>query len=828
MNSKNLQPFSFKKDPNNDFQDNLELYKIYPLMNYRVNQNFIDNNGEEYELDELIEILESHDKGYHNRINPNSNYKFFGDCDNYKKSFEDFSIILVNFLKKNYRLVLDTSDICFTENKSKRGSYHYVIPKYYANCKKIKEIHENLLKENKTEFIYNGNNKTQKVIDTTIYSNHWFRCPNQSKEGKIETKHIIKKGQMRDFIIENIKKDSICLDYIKFINRYEDEPIKEIKIKKSKKNENHQQKNISEKEQSYEKFKDWTIIYKFFDECYKKERFELYEYWTNVGMAIKNRYGKDGFELFKYFSNKATNPDNEQQLIKKYDSFQEVLQNPITIKIIYYYAKEDNKEKFIEIIKMESYFKDFNLTSTDVANYIKLLKPNYFVWKEQVLYCFNGKYWEKNDLLMRIYISTELYDFLKDMLATCFWNNHLFEKHKRLLENLKKLSFKKEIVETTREYLTNNEIEFDNKYYLFGFKNIVYDLREHNFREYKYDDFVSTTTGYDWIEPNTKQIDKMTNLISKIFPIENERNLFLEILSSGLEGRSIEKCIIFNGNGRNGKGLLNDIFLKSLGEYGLIANNAILFEKNKTGSNPEKNNLHKKRYVVFREPSASSKLENSVVKELTGGGKFSARGHHETSTEKKLHMTMIIECNKRPLFAEEPQRAEIERLIDLYFRSTFTDNLQELDDNKNIYKANVKYKTDDFQELHKHALIKIIFSNYKKYATNNFIFDIPDSIRQRTNSYLEMSCNILGWINEQYEKTDNKKDIIKLKDVFYNFKESEYYFNLSKSQKRLYNYQYFIKQFSENIFFAKYYQEKYNIFSNVLTFYIKKEFFDEI
>lgn len=814
---------------NNEINNDTKLYKIYSLSNYNINQIFIDTKGQEYELEEIIEILNSQDKGYHSRINPNENYKFFGDCDNYKKSFNDFSHILINFFKNGYGLTIKKSDISFTENKSKKGSYHYVIPKYYASCKKIKEMHMNLLKENESEFIYKGENKIEKVVDTTIYSNHWFRCPNQSKESKKNTKHLIVNGDMKDFILEYIESKSICLDNISYIN---DKKID----KKGIKNKNSTKKIFDVKnsieiiklqiddDKSNKKLQfianvEWDIIYKFFDQCYKKERFETYENWLNVGLGIKNRYGAHGFELFQYFSNKAMNPDSEEKLRKKYDSFKDNIDNPITIKTIFYYAKEDNKDKFTEIIKRDSCFKDFYLTSTDVAKYIKMLKPNYFVWKNNVLYCYNGKYWEKNDTLLKIYISNELYDFLKEILITCFWGNNLFEKYKNSLENLKKLQFKKEVVETTKEYLTNNNIEFDNKYYLFGFENLVYDLKEHKFREYKYDDFISTTTGYDWIEPDKKCIDKMHFLLQRIFPLEDERQLFLQILASGLEGRACERLILYDGNGRNGKGLINDIYLRGLGSYGFIANSAILFEKNKTGSNPEKNNLHKKRYVVFREPPKDSKLENSVIKELTGGGKFSARGHHENSTEKVLHITMVIECNARPLFAEDPKKAEVDRLIDIHFRSTFTNILSEVDETKYIYAANVEYKTDEFIEAHKMSLLKIIFDSYKKYSNNNFIFDIPQTIRDRTNSYLEMSCNILSWINDKYEKTKLKTDFVKLKDVYNKFKESDYFYNLSKNQKRTYNKNYFIKEISENIFFRGHYQEKYNIYTNVLTNY---------
>lgn len=54
----------------------------------------------------------------------------------------------------------------------------------------------------------------------------------------------------------------------------------------------------------------------------------------------------------------------------------------------------------------------------------------------------------------------------------------------------------------------NNTIVFDNKYWLYGFNNIVYDLKIHNFRNYKFDDYVSITTNYDWRDNTNKESKK--------------------------------------------------------------------------------------------------------------------------------------------------------------------------------------------------------------------------------------------------------------------------------------------------------------------------------
>jgi len=484
---------------------------------------------------------------------------------------------------------------------------------------------------------------------------------------------------------------------------------------------------------------------------------------------------------------------------------------------------QGNRDKFKDIISRS----ELELGQTDICNFIKLLEGHNFIYKvvgdNYILYCFNGKYWNTDNILLRKFISGELYDFFKFILQEVYWNSKDFVSLKSKIERLKCVSFKKDIEETYKEYGTNNSINFDEKWYLFGFNNVVYDLEEGNFREYRYDDYISTTCGYDWREPTINELKEVNDLIISIMHIKDERDLFLQIMCTALDGKCLEKFVIFNGGGGNGKGVIDDLLLKALGNYGLIGNNGILFETSKTGSNPEKSNIHKKRLVIFREPSERNKFENSVIKELTGGGTFSARSHHEKTTIKELNLTMIVECNKRPLFAEEPQDAETRRIIDIFFRSTFTTDKTNVDNSNNIFLANPYFKTVEFQDNHKYALMKILFDQYKIYKKNNYIFNVPQSIKERTQLYLELSCNIVQWFKDNYQLTNDKNDTIKIKDLFEDFTNSEYYTNLSRNEKRKYNKSYFIEYIQNNIFFRKYYIEKSTYLRNFIREWKKKD-----
>jgi hypothetical protein len=361
---------------------------------------------------------------------------------------------------------------------------------------------------------------------------------------------------------------------------------------------------------------------------------------------------------------------------------------------------------------------------------------------------------------------------------------------------------------------------------------MVYDMKTCKFREYEYDDYVSITTCYDWRNPTEEEMATMNDLLICIMPIEEERNTFLQILATGIDGRCIEKFIIFNGSGGNGKGLINDIMLTMLGSYGMLGNNNLLFEPSKMGSNPEKANMHKKRYIIFREPPSKAKFENSIIKDITGGGKFSARGHYETDTQKELNNTMICECNERPSFAESITPADIRRIIDVYFRSSFKERDDDLDAGNYIYKANPHYKTKEFQEQHKFALFKILTTYHSIfYHDQNSVLSICDSVKLRTNQYLENSCDLVAWF--QFEYTQDAEDseavsYLSISELHKHFLDSDVYRGLSKKEQSKYIKVKFFDFIRNNIFFKKYYVERYGDCRRLLKSWYKSAVDEDI
>jgi len=822
--------------------------QLYSIENYVLaNKEFINNN--KIEFNDITKICEelNNNKYYHFRIHKKSEYIFFGDLDNYKKGINNFIELLIDFLKTTYNLELKKEDISYTKNNTKKGSYHYSIPKWNLSCENLKELHSKFLKINKKEFIYKNETNIISCIDTTIYSEHWFRCPNQSKGTNDNGIHIIKNGEMKDFIIDYIPEQSININniiesihvkkllkdkkIIEKINIVNNMTSQELdSINNTSINNNTDITPINNNELVLTSTLSQPQLYKkLFDDCYAQYRFDTYEYWKNVGMSLKNIFGDNdiGIELFNYYSLKGNNYEGYEITVHKYKTFEKKIKGH-SVGTIYFYAIEDNKPKFIEIIGKN----ELELTPTDFSKYVKILAGNRFIYIKTYLidsdvtyklYCLNSLgYWNQDDTLFKKFIGNELYNFLKLILVEVYWNSREFNQLKAKLERLKYMTIKKDIIETYKEDGTVDNIEMDNKWWLLGFTNIVYDLEKYEFRKYKYDDYITTTTGYDWRDPTDEELTTVNNLINNIFPNVEERNLYLQILATGLDGRCLEKFIIANGGGRNGKGMLNDLFLHALGNYGLLGNNSILFETPKTGSNPEKAIIHKKRLVIFREPPAKNKFQNAIVKELTGGGTFSSRTHQEKNPEKQLNLTMIVECNNRPLLAEEPTNADIGRIIDIEFKSTFTTD-KSLIDNKYYFEANLLYKTKKWQQQHKYALIKILIDYHKIYTYNNCVFNIPSSIDDRTKNYLQMSCDIITWFKDNYIITNNDHDILKIKDIYIQFTKSHHFLHMSCADKKKYNKTYFVNYIQTNKFFHKYYCDRFNNIRTLIKYWKKKD-----
>jgi len=359
-------------------------------------------------------------------------------------------------------------------------------------------------------------------------------------------------------------------------------------------------------------------------------------------------------------------------------------------------------------------------------------------------------------------------------------------------------------------------ITFDNNPYIFCFKNYVYDLKTHNKISSTREDYILTYLDYDYEPLEEDKFKTLDKLIDTIFPDKEIKDNYLHYMATCLYGETIEKFIIANGSGGNGKGVINELLMKMLNNYGYTGNNSVLLQPMKDGGNPAIANMHKKRCVIFREPEAEkSKLNISVIKELTGGEEINARQLFKNQTKTEITATFFMECNAKPKIDGKLDEACGRRLCDIPFKSTFTTK-SELYNNKeltNCFKADKYFKSTEFKNEYKMTLWHYLIRFIKRYEEKNKCsitdnFEDCHEVKDRTQKYIMKCDEKYEWFSTIWEKSEDKNDFLRVKDVYNLFKESDLWANMSKKERRDMTEKDFKEYLSSNINFKLFYKDR--------------------
>jgi phage/plasmid-associated DNA primase len=350
-----------------------------------------------------------------------------------------------------------------------------------------------------------------------------------------------------------------------------------------------------------------------------------------------------------------------------------------------------------------SFSKDLN--TGFLADIFKRDHNNKFIYNGSNLYYYNNTYWKKDDKLNEInnFIDTI---FFKSMIKQINkYNEYCMgnlkgKEYKEFLDNsyviyksigkLRNVNYRKDLIKDIQHKLYNDDIKFDEIPHLFAFNNKIFDLKQNKFIDPKPEYYISMTTGYNYIEENNKdhKIMELEAVIEQILYTESHKKLYLTLMATGLIGETLDKFICVSGSGGNGKSVLSEAIQYMMGSYCYIMPNDVLINTKMGGPSPEKANANNKRLIITREPPAKDNKNNnmllncSVIKELTGGSEINARLCNSNDTKILMKCTLMIECNKKLLLSECTQ-AMLRRLIDIPFKSSFIENYQYNELNKN-------------------------------------------------------------------------------------------------------------------------------------------------
>ena len=473
---------------------------------------------------------------------------------------------------------------------------------------------------------------------------------------------------------------------------------------------------------------------------------------------------------------------------------------------------------------------DFALYSTAfLANIFRVLYMNKYIYVDGKLYEYTGVYWAEQDdkrytpLHIKVQNSFKKYvckevsrmiDELTEKSQESGFETKMKELNKlmgQVIQACDNNNMRKALVDDIIYAITFNHIEMDSKENLLAFTNAVYDLENARWTQPHYKQYVSMTTRWNWNHSHYLGSSRLVKLLDSIFPNPKVRDHYLTILSTGLWGKQVEKIFNATGRGGNGKGVINELIMHALGDYGYILPSTTLISEIKEGANPTIANMHKKRLVISSEPDSKKSINSSTVKDMTGKPTLNCRSLYSTNCTTLLTLTLILECNKQPNF-DEVNDAIARRLDVIPFISCFVekhrydDALESGMDMKNIHMADTYFKSEQFKNENRQELMEMLFVHFEKFRKNGYKFvDIPEECREASKQYMKKSDNIYNWFSENY--VENKDSVLMIKTAYNMFKESELYINMTKQDKRSNNLHNFTEEIKENMFVGKYFKK---------------------
>jgi len=551
---------------------------------------------------------------------------------------------------------------------------------------------------------------------------------------------------------------------------------------------------------------------------------EKYDSWTRLVWGLKNG-NNNNYELAKKMSMRSSKFD--------LDFFNKLWENSrsagCSIGTVNYYSRKSNEKNYFKI-KAQGVEIRFLESDATLANIYLDNSSLDHVFKNNVLYTYNRGTWSVDDKCLKITHKIQQFchtfvnaktnlinSKISDALSQGSCPKGLQDDKDKLnkiagnILNYTKSTHIAKCAVIAMSCMDYDNVEFDKNPNLFTFKNKSVNLNTGENYKTRREDYILTCCDYDYIESTGKQLNELERLINQIFPDSDIKKNYIHYLSTGLFGKGVEKFVMANGSGGNGKGVINELMLKCLSNYGYTAPNQILLNPMKTGSNPEVANMSGKRLIIYREPDSEKfKLNGSVIKELTGGDAIAARMNYSNNMEVVLVATHILECNKKPKIDGKIDESYTRRLVDIPFKSTFTSDedilTKELD---NVYRGNTHYKSKEFKDEYKTVLFDYLLEYIKSNQNPCDNLYICKEVKERTMEYLQDSDEIYGVISPIVQKTDDKDDYVVVKDLYQVYKSTDYYLNLSKKSKRDNNLKWFHNEISSNLNYRNYYKEKH-------------------
>lgn len=546
--------------------------------------------------------------------------------------------------------------------------------------------------------------------------------------------------------------------------------------------------------------------------CLTENYYNPYDKWIRVGWALKNTHEKL-FLTWIRFSAKSNKfcYDKIPEFYDLWCRFDKYNNDGLTKRSIIYWAKNDNYAEYMKIRKETiDYFVEATIeypTDFDFAVVLYQMYKDDFVCvsiKRDLWYIYQNHRWVENEggTNLRIEISRELFDiyFKKQNDLIIYLGSGAIDmssdkgqtlakkanKISEIANNLKRRGVKDNIMREAKEiFYDSNFIEkVDSNPKLLCFNNGVIDFENKIFRKGKPDDYLSKSTNINYIPlDNIKHktiIDEINDFMYKLFPEEELRNYMWEHLSSTLVGENNDQTFnIYNGSGSNGKSKLVELMALCLGDYKqTVPITLITAKRNSIGStSSEIVQLKGARYAVMQEPSKGDRINEGIMKEITGGDPLQGRALFKDSITFIPQFKLVV-CTNTLLDVNSNDEGTWRRICVCEFKSKFC-NKDDFDDERQ-YQFEIDKKLGDKFSSWSPIFISMLVE--KAYKTGGLV-KICNAVKASSSNYRNTQDYYSEFVADKVKKSPGSKiKETSLYEVFKNWYQLHHGKNVPKGR----------------------------------------------
>lgn len=726
---------------------------------------------------------------------------------------EDYEINeILDFLYENVNEYFNEKNVkmYILNNKVKENNYHIYFPDLIVNKIKARFICNILNKELENDvFDSNAYNSCFRLPYTGKYDRR------KEKKLDIESKYVFTETLYNKFpksynLVDKILSVSIRIS----CDKDETELSKKLKNELSKNNTTDINsvidaknidisniKNIDEKELSNrDKYYQHELtknnnhfLNHILDNCLKNYRRDDYKEWIKMIYIFKNTklpiselisWSKKSEKFDHHSINKINEIVNKREL-------KNVENKQVGFKTLLSMAIEDNANEFKKIKFGVSKYEYFELTFSiqriktlihqeekGMAILANSLLKNRIVCdsslKKPVFHYWDGDLWKEDIVNYIIFIISDFlcsalfllksrHDFSVEK-ATGEKDHLLSKEEEGLLKNLIRRVHTITFIGNIKKWLISmhNDMQiikkFDKNPDVLSVQNGLIELKTGKLRPRFYNDYNTffLDVDYNGLSTDVSDIDKF---FSSIMVERDEMVKFNQkFLGYSITGHTDEqRFAIWNGNGSNGKSLTIQLLEELLeeGKYFNTLSGDALSTKIKGGAATTMyNGLEGARLVFLDESDKNQELNEGIIKRFSGQSTIKIRSLYGEERPVKLKCQIILATNHLPKITDDP--ALHRRLLYIPFDAKFVDSKK-----LNKFKGNKKYKlkltSQKLKEMISKEKLLVWLVQGAMLWYKEKLEDIPDVIKNITESYLIESDPLLDFIAEKYNEDEDSK-----------------------------------------------------------------------